>query len=285
MFKAVTRVLIALALTIFLGGCAGNPVTDKPLGGEKPTLMPRSSTYHELKSLPRPAGKIIAAVYGFQDQTGQYRPSPASSFSTAVTQGATAMLNTALKDSGWFIPLEREGLQNVLTERKIIRAANKEQGRQDITLPPLSSASVLLEGGVIAYESNTRTGGLGMEYFGIGVSGKYRQDQVTVNLRAVDIYTGQILHSVNVTRTILSHELQTGIYQFITYKKLLEAEAGYTNNEPVQMLVMSAIESAVIHMIAEGIRENSWRLGNPEDIKNPVLQAYSREVSPPLKQP
>ncbi len=35
------------------------------------------------------------------------------------------MLVTALKDSRWFIPLERQGLQNLLNERKIIRAAQE----------------------------------------------------------------------------------------------------------------------------------------------------------------
>ena len=282
MLKAVKTVAAVVLVAFVLVGCTGNPVIGKSVRGKKPTLMPRSSTYQDLKALPKPAGRIIAAVYGFQDQTGQYRPSPASNFSTAVTQGATAMLNTALKDSGWFIPLEREGLQNVLTERKIIRASNKERGATSDNLPPLSSASVLLEGGVIAYESNTRTGGLGAKYFGVGLSGQYRQDQVTINLRAVDIYSGQILHSINVTKTILSHELQAGIYQFIEYKKLLEVEGGYTNNEPVQMLVMSAIEAAVIHMITEGIQNDSWRLGKPEDINNPVIQAYIQETSPVL---
>ncbi|WP_459577452.1 CsgG/HfaB family protein, partial [Escherichia coli] len=38
---------------------------------------------------------------------------------------STAMLVTALKDSRWFIPLERQGLQNLLNERKIIRAAQE----------------------------------------------------------------------------------------------------------------------------------------------------------------
>ncbi|WP_062268179.1 CsgG/HfaB family protein [Endozoicomonas arenosclerae] len=271
---------VFVLVILLISGCAGNPITGKfPSTEEAPTLMPRSATYQDLSSLPEPAGKIITSVYAFQDQTGQYRPAPSSNFSTAVTQGATAMLNTALKDSGWFIPLEREGLQNLLTERKIIRAA-KKGADTSASLPPLASASVLLEGGIIAYESNVRTGGAGARYFGIGSSGKYRQDQVTVNLRAVDIYTGQILHSVNVTKTILSHELQAGVYQFVEYKRLLEAEGGYTNNEPVQLCVMSAIESAVLHLIAQGIEANSWQLKDPEELKNPVLGPYLN-ASPP----
>ena len=274
--------VLGLLMVLTISGCTGNPVTGEiTLEEETPTLMPRSATFRDLSSLPAPAGKIITSVYGFQDQTGQYRPAPSSNFSTAVTQGATAMLNTALKDSGWFVPLEREGLQNLLTERKIIRAARQGQ-EQSKDLPPLASASVLLEGGIVAYESNVRTGGAGMRYFGIGGSGKYRQDQVTVNLRAVDIFTGQILHSVNVTKTILSHELQAGVYQFVEYKRLLEAEGGYTNNEPVQLCVMSAIESAVIHLIAQGVKDKSWLLKDPKEISNPTLQAYLYSEAPIL---
>ena len=38
---------------------------------------------------------------------------------TAVTQGASSMILKALEESKWFIPLEREGLSNLLNERKI----------------------------------------------------------------------------------------------------------------------------------------------------------------------
>ncbi|WP_257294871.1 CsgG/HfaB family protein [Endozoicomonas sp. YOMI1] len=242
--------------------------------------MPRTSTYQDLINLPAPKGKIIASVYSFNDQTGQYRESPNSSFSTVVTQGATAMLNTALRDSGWFIPLEREGLQNLLTERKIIRALDTQNNRE--SLPGLIPANVLLEGGIIAYETNTRTGGAGLKYLGIGASEKYRMDQVTVNLRAVDVRSGQILHSVNVTKTILSNEVQAGIYKYVFYKKLLETEAGYTTNEPIQLSLMAAIEAAVIHLVAAGIQTNNWSLSNREDIKSETLQRYLAEVAPAI---
>ncbi len=85
----------------------------------------RAQSYKDLTHLPAPTGKIFVSVYNIQDETGQFKPYPASNFSTAVPQSATAMLVTALKDSRWFIPLERQGLQNLLNERKIIRAAGK----------------------------------------------------------------------------------------------------------------------------------------------------------------
>ncbi|MGY4877643.1 CsgG/HfaB family protein [Vreelandella aquamarina] len=256
-----------------LSGCVGVVANSENLEGTEATLTPRGATYQDLVSLPKPAGKIFVSVYDFRDQTGQYRPAPASTFSTAVTQGAAAMLTGALAESGWFIPLERVGLQNLLTERRIIRAEFERFGRPD-TLPSLRSASVMLEGGIIAFESNIRTGGAGAEYFGIGASGQYQVDQVTVNLRAVEISSGEILANVTTTKTIYSKELRAGVYRFIDFQRLLEAEAGITTNEPVQMAVMAAIESAVIHLIARGVENRLWNLTPGVNIQETLLGDY-----------
>ncbi|BFM10354.1 CsgG/HfaB family protein [Simiduia litorea] len=279
MLTPIVRFFFA-ANVILLSGCQIAQDTNDSLFGPgvtEATLTPRASTYQDLKSLPSPRGKIVATVYNFRDQTGQYKPIPASSFSTAVTQGATAMLINAMNESGWFIPLEREGLQNLLTERKIIRAALKKPGtptNNDDELPSLLAANVLIEGGIVAYESNIKTGGAGARYFGIGASEQYRADQVTVNIRAIDIRSGRILHSVLTTKSILSQEITTGVFRFVEYKRLLEIEAGTTTNEPAQLCVLSAIESALIHLIAQGIESSSWSLANIDDVNNPTLQQY-----------
>ncbi len=271
----------ALIIISLLSGCAGMVANSENLEGTEATLTPRGATYQDLVSLPNPAGKIFVSVYDFRDQTGQYRPAPASTFSTAVTQGAAAMLTGALADSGWFIPLERVGLQNLLTERRIIRAEFERFGQPD-TLPSLRAASVMLEGGIIAYESNIRTGGAGAEYFGIGASGQYQVDQVTVNLRAVEISTGEVLANVTTTTTIYSKELRAGVYRFIDFRRLLEAEAGITTNEPVQMAVMAAIESAVIHLVARGVDNRLWNLEPGVNIHETLLGEYLEADIPRL---
>lgn len=275
------KIIISLIITILLSGCAGVVATSENLEGAQATLTPRGATYQDLISLPPPAGKIFVSVYDFRDQTGQYRPAPASTFSTAVTQGAAAMLTGALADSGWFIPLERVGLQNLLTERRIIRAEFERFGQPD-TLPSLRAASVMLEGGIIAYESNIRTGGAGVEYFGIGASGQYQVDQVTVNLRAVEISSGEVLANVTTTKTIYSKELRAGVYRFIDFSRLLEAEAGITTNEPVQMAVMSAIESSVIHLIAQGVENRLWNLPSDVNFNETILADYLNAPVPLL---
>jgi curli production assembly/transport component CsgG len=122
-----------------------------------------------------------------------------------------------------------------------------------------------------------RTGGVGARYLGVGVSDQYRVDQVTINLRAIDIRGGQILNSVSTTKTIYSHQLSTGVYRFVNFKELLEMEAGYTRNEPVQLCVREAIESAVVHLTVQGLKDQVWALKNANDWQSPVIQAYLKE--------
>lgn len=249
-------------------------------------LTPANRITSDLLRLPEPKGKVVVAVYGFRDQTGQYKSSPDSSFSTSVTQGGASMLVKALKDSGWFTPVERENLQNLLTERKILRALEtpQDKGNPAVAIPSLLAASVIIEGGVVAYESNVRTGGAGARYLGIGLSSLYRVDQVTVNLRSVDIRGGQILNSVSTTKTIYSYEIHPSVFKFVGFQNLLELEGGMTRNEPAQLCVKEAIEAAVVHLTVLGLKDRVWALKNETDWSSPVVQAYLNESRNPPTQ-
>lgn len=276
------RCYLLLLAAFMLTGC----LTAAPKEAAKPTLLPRAQSYTDLTNLPPAAGRIFVSVYNIQDETGQFKPYPASNFSTAVPQSATAMLVSALKDSKWFIPLERQGLQNLLNERKIIRAAQENGSVAINNRQPLSSlvaANILIEGSIIGYESNVKSGGAGARYFGIGASTQYQLDQIAVNLRAVNVNTGEVLSSVNTSKTILSYEVQAGVFRFIDYQRLLEGELGYTTNEPVMLCLMSAIETGVIYLVNDGITRNLWQLQNPADINAPVLQRY-KNVPIPLEE-
>ena len=272
-------ILMLGLLCVALQGCSLRDTVSAEQDTEAPTLTPRASTYYDLLKMPRPKGRLMAVVYNFRDQTGQYKPTPASSFSTSVTQGAASMLMDAMQSSGWFVVLEREGLQNLLTERKIIRASQKKadtpvniQGE----LPPLQAANLMLEGGIIAYDTNVRSGGEGARYLGIDISREYRVDQVSVNLRAVDVRSGKVLANVMTSKTIYSVGRSAGVFKFIEFKKLLEAEVGYTTNEPAQLCVLSAIESAVGHLVAQGIERKMWQVAGDSStpLQNETLGRY-----------
>ena len=269
-------VAAALSATLALSGCIGMPVNGPAATGKPAQLTPASGSFRDLVRLPPPKGKIVASVYGFRDQTGQYKPAPDSSFSTAVTQGAGSILVKALKDSQWFIPVEREGLQNILTERRIIRAEGQQEGQAQ-QLSPLLSASVILEGGIVGYETDVKTGGAGARYLGVGASALYRTDQVTVNLRAVDIRSGRVLNTVSTTKAIYSYQVDINVFKFVKYKGLLEVETGFTRNEPAQLCVTDAIEAAVIHLIVQGVMDNNWALKDLEDVNSPIFRNYLAE--------
>lgn len=254
----------------------------QPMDTQPATLGFRTKIGKELMEMPPPSDKIITAVYKFRDQTGQYKPSETgASWSTAVTQGATSILLRALQESGWFVVIEREGLSNLLNERKIIRQSRAYydalEGNEPSSLPPLLFAGVILEGGIISYNTNILTGGAGAKYFGIGASGQYRQDRVTIYLRAISTSNGNILKTVYTSKTILSQAIDVGFYRFVEFNKLLEAELGYTYNEPMEVCVTEAIEKAVQSLIIEGVMENLWTLKNEDDLNSPIFQRYMAE--------
>ncbi|MDX8388473.1 MAG: CsgG/HfaB family protein [Ghiorsea sp.] len=235
-------------------------------------MKPTSQTYQDLTNLPEPKGQLVASVYSFRDMTGQYKRAPNSSISTAMTQGASSMLVQALKDSGWFVVVEREGFQHLLTERKISRALKKKD------YPDLLPSNIIFEGGIIAYDSNVKTGGEGLKYLGIGASEQYRVDQVTVSLRVVDVRTGRVLDTVETTKTILSYQYDFNVFKYVSFKDLLQSEVGVSVNEPIQLCAQEAIHSAVVHIIARGIKQKLWSMAKPEDIDDAVLRRYIGSV-------
>ena len=241
--------ILFLAAMLLQFACA--PMMKQPMQTSEARLGANSKASEETDLLPEPKEPVVVAVYKFRDQTGQYKPSEiGANWSTAVTQGATSILLESLEESGWFMPIEREGLSNLLNERKIIRSsraafsAQDPDGEQSQLLPPLLFAGIILEGGIISYESNVMTGGAGLRYFGAGANGQYREDRVSIYLRAISTSNGRILKTVHTSKTILSQKLDAGVFRYVSLKRLLEAEVGFTFNEPAGIAVQEAIDRA-----------------------------------------
>jgi len=246
-----------------LTGCM-NPST--PLTDTEPTTLQVTSTQSILLALPLPEAPVPIAVYGFEDKTGQFKPQEnVQTLSRAVSQGGDAILIKALRDAGdgkWFRVLERSGLDNLLKERKIIREMRSRYlGETEFNpnaLPPLLFAGVILEGGIVGFDTNTLTGGAGARFLSIGADVKYRQNAVTVNLRAVSVKTGEVLANVTTTKMIASIGLQGGVFKYVSFDELLEIEAGITNNEPDTLALRRTIEKSVHSLIVEGSEAGLW---------------------------
>jgi curli production assembly/transport component CsgG len=162
----------------------------------------------ELQSLPSPERQAVVAVYDFPDLTGQRRDKDGvASISTAVTQGGTALLISALKEAGngaWFRVVERNRVDDLAKERQIVRQTREEYlGEGANKLEPMLFAGLIIQGGIIGYDSNLETGGAGARYLGIGGTAVYRKDQVVVALRGVNTNTGEVILNVQFSKTVL----------------------------------------------------------------------------------
>tara|TARA_E500000318_G_scaffold10580_1_gene9321 strand:+ start:5517 stop:6431 length:915 start_codon:yes stop_codon:yes gene_type:complete len=239
---------------------------------EEPEVV-RMPSYIELLNLPPAEKKPIVAVYTFQDLTGQRKSvQNIASFSTAVTQGGTEMLIDALKAAGdgtWFRVVERKGIDHLVRERQIIRSGREEAakvlGEEAPTLGPMLFAGMIIEGGIIGYDSNIMTGGRGARTLGIGGSRQYRQDQVTVSLRAVSVLTGEVLLNVQAKKTIFSYGSSGDIFRFIEQgTQLIEFEDGTGKNESVTYSVRTAIEAAVLELVNQGHERGLWKIKGRE---------------------
>ena len=259
---------------LILTGCAGIPsITDSCSTafmaefGEcrEEAVVVTLPASERLANLPPASERPVVAVYSFKDLTGQRKSRDnLADFSTAVTQGGEAFVIDALKTAGkgkWFRVVERTGLENLIKERQIIRSAREEFEKkdEDKKLQPLLFAGIIVDGGIIGYDSNIESGGRGARYLGIGSSVQYKRDSVIVSLRATSTLTGEILLNVQTKKSILSVGGGYDVFRFVDMDtKLVEIEDGNSFNESVTYATRAAIEEAILELIYQGHDRGYW---------------------------
>jgi curli production assembly/transport component CsgG len=266
------KVIFPILIGLLLPGCA--MVQSTGLTESRPEVT-KVMMKKEFDTLPPPANNktVSVAVYSFQDKTGQRRPQAnVASLSTAVTQGAETFLIQALQGVGkgqWFDVVERVGVDNLVKERTIIKQMRESyEGKDAKPLMPMQFAGLIMEGGIVGYDTSTTSGGAGVRIFGIGNQTQWSTDTVTVSLRAVSVNTGKVLVSVTVQKTILSTaDSATALKFFDQGTQSFEAEAGLTINEPGTYAVKGAVEMAVVELIKEGAMKGIW------DFRYPLVES------------
>jgi len=268
---------------LLLASCAGKPDFDVRI------QEPVSKKFIDVAELD--GDPVIIAVYDFLDMTGQKKPGGNfASMSTAVTQGSYQLLIKALQDVGdgkWFRVVERASLPSLLQERKLIRSTRQmADGENAEPLPPLLFAGAYITGGIVGYDSDTKSGGIGARILGVQANTKYRQDVVTVILRVVNVQTGEVVISTTIEKTIFSTGLGGDVFKYFDADTLLlETEAGVARNEPVTFAVRKAIEAGVAEIINVGAKKGLWKIKLPpepvvvEDFDEEVVTEEEVEVS------
>ena len=261
-FKGVVMLAVSLAV---LDGCSARSFFENA-AVSKAHVTDRTRASEILMALPAPVQPVPVVVYDFQDQTGQFKNNEKyTEYSSAVTRGGYSILVKALLDTGngdWFTVAERGALKNLLQERQIVKLTRGEysgpNNQKLPSLPPMLYGGTMIEGGIISYDSNVQTGGMGAVYLGIGGSVQYHRDLVTVYLRAVSVESGRVLLAVNSSKTIYSVAVDGNFLRYMTVANLLQSEVGFTQNEPVQLAVRQAIETGVYSLLMEGALKHLW---------------------------
>lgn len=268
--------LLALAPALLLSGCIGGsiPALNQSYLLRDDAKVATFANDDLFKNLPELDGSPIpVAVYSFTDKTGQRKPSTTvSSFSTAVTQGADAYVIKTLADVGegkWFRPVERVGIDSLIKERQLVRQMREqEQGENATPLPPLMVAGIILEGGIIDYNSAVKTGGNGVRYLGIGPHTQYIEDQVVIHLRLVSVQSGEVLTSVTVQKNLLSTSEGVTAFKFFNMAtNAFELDSQQTSNEAGNYAIRSAIETGVVELIKRGEAKGLWHYKQPQGIQ------------------
>jgi len=268
--------LLTILCFSVLVGCVAIPL-------DSPTST-SNLLYVTLEEITPPIQKVPIAVYSFTDMTGQRKPGDGVALiSTAVTQGAHIWLLQSLKRAGngkWFMVVERVALDNLLKERQIIRQTRETVGDKE-DLSALLFAGVIVEGGIVGYDTNTKTGGIGARLLGIGVQDEFREDRISVGIRLVSVSSGEVLLAISSEKTILSSRMSATVFRFLDVgTKLLEIEAGYTENESVSYAVRKAIDKAVYDMIGMGIKQGLWKF---KEVQKTPIPSCNNELSEVLK--
>ena len=271
------KLLFLLTLSVLLNSCATHreyisPCLTNPDNDYKDvvTIVNKAECFSKSAFINQPVTDAITeigvanvqpivAVYKFQDLTGQRKSIDGyASFSTAMTQAPETYLIRALKQSGFFRVVERGGIDHITRERQIIRSTRQKFDDKTEELP-LLFAGILFEGGIIDYNTNLVSGGVGARYLGIGNSKQYREDTVIVAMRVVSVSTGEVLLENLTTKTILSVGLSNDFFRYIADgTKLVEFETGNAMNESKSIALQTAIEVGIVNIIEQGIEQGYW---------------------------
>ena len=288
------RLLILLGILVTVSGCSNTMQQSLAIKADAgpPRIQPAPLAERMLQVPELDGDKMTIAVYSFQDKTGQRKPADnIANLSSAVTQGSEVWVIKALSEVGnetWFEAVERVGMDNLIKERQLIRNTRqtyeKDLPNGPRELKPMVFAGLILEGGIIGYDSNIAVGGAGARYLGVGAQTEYRVDTVTVVMRLVSVSTGKVLLSIATEKTIASSRSGADVFKFLDLgTKLIESETGYSVNEPTNYAVRAAIEAGVVQLVYEGEIKGLWKFKDETRYKGGIPKIRPLPMKDALK--
>ena len=184
--------------------------------------------------------KKTIAVADFENKSGF------SGWHTIGT-GMADQLTDALIQSGKFVVLERQILDDVIGEQDLA-ASGRTATSQAAQTGKLVPAQILIKGTVTEFEERSGSSGTGISYKGISLGSSKSTAHVAVIIRIIDTTSGQVLDSVRVEGDAESGGLTLGVDRSVDF-----STSGFKAT-PLGKAVQIVIDRAVVK-IASGLKD------------------------------
>lgn len=256
-----------LAIGLLIGGAAGGetpppPVTEVMQDMEAVLAAPETILMSEtnittasqlLAALPEPKERIPISIYAITDSTGQFKADGGAS-STVVTQGSTEMLITALQRSRQFTILDRVRFGDLMNEQNLISSSRIAPG-QGPELGALTGANYMITGSITEYQVSKETGGIGLVIAGKGGSTKYAKASVALDLRVINLTTGEVIWAESLKGEIIGEKVGLQLFSFLG-KNIVEFETGQGKQQVINLVVRTLLEEAVFKLVQSQVLTN-----------------------------
>ncbi len=174
-----------LATAAALAACANTPRSEPP-------RIDAAASTQTLKRLPRKPGELVAvSIYEFR-----------STVSEIPARGSTDMFKTALVQSGQFRVVERARLNDGVIREKQLNASGLSAGTSATQV--LTGAKYIFEGAITEANASETQRSVAIRFAGAELGGSTNRDVIGIDVRVVDVATGEILNVVTVHKAIAS---------------------------------------------------------------------------------
>jgi curli biogenesis system outer membrane secretion channel CsgG len=218
-------------------GCESTPQYASPQVDAAPSTQ-------AIKKLPRKSGeRVTVSIYEFR-----------SSVTEIPARGATDLFKTALVQSGQFRVVERARLEQGVLREKQINAQSMSKGTS--SQQQLRDAQYLFEGAITEANPNQtqRSGSVGVA--GAEIGGGANKDLIGIDVRIIDVATGDLVDVVTVRKPIASDSIGiSGIGNLIATVRSVAGKAvsPYTPDVRVDQKRRESLDQALRAVIDEAV--------------------------------
>jgi len=235
--------LLTVALSALLAGCAATPAAEPP-------RVDSAASTHKLQQLPRKTGERVAvSIYEFRSTVGDI---PA--------RGGTDMFKTALVESGQFRVVERARLNEGVVREKQLNASGLTTGSS--AAQPLLDAKYIFEGAITEANAGQTQRSAAFNIGGAELGASKGTDVLAIDVRVVEVATGELVNVVTVRKTIVSDSTSfSGIGSLIgTVLAGKGRNAAYVPDLRLQQQRKESIDLALRAVIDEAVIQLASRL-------------------------